>query len=130
MIKRVKAGNFWFVAVKNLDGIRIDVVRTLSIPPHYNVSPEDFNFRAVTKHVDRCFVLEKAAIASWRIFYVHFIEREIGGNDVMYEFKLKASQFIFNGDFERKFVDSLYIRHLFFKIDFEDERRAGPFCKH
>ena len=64
--------------------------------------------------MDKCFVLEKAAIASWRIFYVHFIEREIDGNDVMYEFKLKASQFIFNGDFERKFVDSLYIRHLFF----------------
>ena len=51
--------------------------------------------------MDKCFVLEKAAIASWRIFYVHFIKREIGGNDVMYEFKLKASQFIFNGDFER-----------------------------
>ena len=55
--------------------------------------------------MDKCFVLEKAAIASWRIFYAHFIERErereIGGNDVMYEFKLKASQFIFNGDFER-----------------------------
>ena len=44
--------------------------------------------------MDKCFVLEKVAIASWRIFYVHFIEREIGGNDVMYEFKLKASQFI------------------------------------
>ena len=85
----------------------------LSIPPHYNVFPEDFNIRALTKHVDKCFVLEKAAIASWRIFYVHFIEREIGRN-VMYEFKLKASQFIFNGDFERKFVESLYIRHLFF----------------
>ena len=50
----------------------------------------------------KCFVLEKAANASWRIFYVHFIEREIGGNDVMYEFKLKASQFTFNGDFEMK----------------------------
>ena len=80
--------------------------------------------------MDKCFVLEKAAIASWRIFYVHFIEREIGGNDVMYEFKLKASQFIFNGDFERKFVDSLYIQHLFFKIVFDDGRREGPFCKH
>ena len=80
--------------------------------------------------MDKCFVLEKAAIASWRIFYVHFIEREIGGNDIMYEFKLKASQFIFNGDFERKSVDSLYIQHLFFKIDFNDERREGPFCKH
>jgi len=93
--------------VKNFDGIRIDVVKTLSIPPHYNVFPEDSNIRALTKHVDKCFVLEKAAIASWRIVYVHFIEREIGGNDVMYEFKLKASQFIVNGDFERKFVDSL-----------------------
>ena len=36
------------VAVKNFDGIRIDVVRTLSIPPHYNVFPEDFNIRALT----------------------------------------------------------------------------------
>ena len=95
-----------------------------------NVFSEDFNIRALTKHVDKCFVLEKAAIASWRIFYAHSIEREIGGNDVMYEFKLKASQFIFNGDFERKFVDSLYGRHLFFKIDFDDGRREGPFCKH
>ena len=62
-------------------------------------------------------------------FMLHFIEREIGGNNVVYEFKLKASQFIFNGDFERNFVDNLYIRHLFFKIDFDDGRREGPFCK-
>ena len=53
-----------------------DVVRTLSIPPHYNVFPEDLHIRALTKHVDKCFILEKAAIASWRIFYAHFIERE------------------------------------------------------
>ena len=82
--------------------------------------------------MDKCFILEKAAIASWRIFYAHFIEREreIGGNNVMYKFKLKASQLIFNGDFERKFIDSLYIQHLFFKIDFDDGKREGPFCKH
>ena len=46
--------------------------------------------------MDKCFVLDKAAIASWRIFYARVIEREIGGNDVTYEFKLKGSQFIFN----------------------------------
>ena len=55
MIQREKAGNFWFVAVKNFDGIGIDVVRTLSIPPHYSVFQEDFNIRALTKHVDKCF---------------------------------------------------------------------------
>ena len=42
------------------------------------------------------------------MFYAHFMKRKISGCDVMYEFYLKDSQFIYNGDFERKFVDSLH----------------------
>jgi len=42
------------------------------------------------------------------MFSAHFVKRKISGYDVMYEFYLKVSQFIYNGDFERKFVDNLH----------------------
>ena len=42
------------------------------------------------------------------IFYDNFIKREIDWYDVMYNFKLKASQLVFDGDFKSKFVDILW----------------------
>ena len=53
----------------------------------------------------------------------------IGGYDVMYLFKLEAPQFIFDSDFERKFVDCFYIQHLLSETDFNDGRRKRSFCK-
>ena len=56
--------------------------------------------------MNKSFILEEVRC----FFYVHFIKREIGwSDDVMYNFKLKASQLVFHGGLKRKFVDVLDI---------------------
>ena len=63
--------------------------------------------------MNKNFILEEAVLA-WRcFFYVNLIERDIGWYDVRYNFKLKASELVFNGDFKRKFVGVLDICYLF-----------------
>ena len=42
---------------------------------------------------------------------------------------MEAPQFIFDSDFERKFVDCLYIQHLVSETDLDDGRRKRSFCK-
>ena len=74
---------------------------------HYNIFPKGFQYREVKKHMIKSFSLEEAVLALQRFFLCHFIKREIGWYDVMYNFKLKASQL------KRKFVDILDIWHLF-----------------
>ena len=63
--------------------------------------------------MNKSFLLEEAVLALRCFFYVHFIKREIGWYDVMYDFKLKASQLVFHGDIKRQLVDVLDIWHLF-----------------
>ena len=63
--------------------------------------------------MNKSFILEEAVFALWCFFYVHFIKNWIGWYDVMYDFKLKASQLVFHGDLKRKFVHVLGIWHLF-----------------
>ena len=59
--------------------------------------------------MNKSFILEEAVLALQCFFYIHFIKREIGWYDVMYNFKLKASQLVFSGDLKRKSVDVLDI---------------------
>ena len=80
--------------------------------------------------MNKSFVLEEAVLALRCFFYVHFIKGEIGWYDVMYNFKLKASQLVFYSDLKRKFVDVFDIWHLFTYNDFNNGRTKRLFCEY